>query len=258
MIKPMQRMAAGLMGLCLCGNVSAADVSALVGWRQKVELGTLVSGVVQTVHVRPGQKVSRGDELVSLDDRGFKGEVSRHAAVLRHAEAALAEARREDERAIELYDRTVLSDFERNQALIALQSARAAAERARADLIQAQLALERSVLRAPFDGVVLAVSVASGQTIISAWQSQPLVTLADDRVYLARAQIDAARARRLERGTELSASAGGDTFTALVEHVGFEPVARSAQGPLYELVVELRPAPDRPLRVGEGLTLHLD
>ena len=184
-------------GLSLTAGVLAADLPAVVAWTQKVELGTLVSGVVAAVHVRPGQTVAGGDALVTLDDRGFKGEVSRHLAVYRHTQAALEEARREDERAIELYDRTVLSDFERNQAQIALQAARARAEEARADLIQARLDLERSVVRAPFDGMVLAVNVSPGQTIVSAWQSQPLVTLADHRVYHARAQVSLAQAREL-------------------------------------------------------------
>jgi multidrug efflux system membrane fusion protein len=251
-------MAAGLLGLCLSATVLAAEVSAVVAWSQKVELGTLVSGVVDTVHVRPGQQVGRGDALVTLDDRGFKGEVSRHLAVHRHAQAALEEARREDERAIELYDRTVLSDFERNQAQIALQAARARAAEAHADLIQARLDLERSVVRAPFDGMVLAVNASPGQTIVSAWQSQPLVILADNRVYRARAQVSAAQASQLEPGAELRATLGGQTLSASVSYVGFEPVGQAGQGPLYELVAEIRVEDGRSLRVGEAVVLHLD
>ena len=251
-------LTACLLGLSLSASVLAAEVSALVAWSQKVELGTLVSGVVGAVHVRPGQKVGRGDALVTLDDRGFKGEVSRHLAVHRHAQAALEEARREDERAIELYDRTVLSDFERNQAQIALQAARARAAEAHADLVQARLDLERSVVRAPFDGLVLAVNASPGQTIVSAWQSQPLVILADNRVYRARAQISAAQASQLEPGAELRATLGDQTLSASVSHVGFEPVGQAGQGPLYELVAEIRIGDGRSLRVGEAVVLHLD
>jgi len=251
-------MATCLLGLWVSGGAVAADVAAVVGWSQKVELGTLVSGVVSEVHVRPGQSVSKGDELISLDGRSFSGQVSRRLAAYRHAKAALEEAEREDERAIELYDRTVLSDFERNQALIALQSARASAEAARADLIEARLDLERSVVRAPFDGVVLSVSVAPGQTIVSEWQSSPLVTVADNRVYLARAQVDAIQAGRLKRGSELRATVRGEDVQALVSHVGFEPVAQSDQGPRYELVAEIAVGDEGSLRVGETVILHLE
>ena len=258
MIKLKYPVAACLLGLSLSASVLAAEVVGVVAWTQKVELGTLVSGVVAVVHVRPGQTVGQGDPLVTLDDRGFKGEVDRHLAVYRHAQVALEEARREDERAIELYDRTVLSDFERNQAKIALQAARARAEEARADLIQARLDLERSVVRAPFDGLVLAVNVSAGQTIVSAWQSQPLVTLADNRIYRVRAAVSAAQASQLEPGAELRATIGDQSLAASVSHVGFEPLEQAGQGPLYELVTEIRVEDGRSLRVGETVVLHLD
>lgn len=255
----------GPSGVALAEDVSgqraeqaSRDVSAVLAWSQKVELGTLVSGVVGEVHVRPGQAVTKGDTLISLDGRGFSAQVSRRQAGYEHAKAALEEAEREDERAIELYDRTVLSDFERNQALIGLHAAQAVAEAARADLTEARLNLERSVLKAPFDGLVLSVGVSPGQTIVSEWQSQPLVTLANNRVYHAHAQIDAARAGRLRPGDGVSATLRGESVQASVGYIGFEPAAQSEQGPLYELVVEIVAVEGETLRVGETLTLHLD
>jgi len=248
----------GLFCLGVSGTVPAEEVSAVVGWSQKVELGTLVSGVVGVVHVRPGQTVHKGDKLISLDGRGFSSQVSRHEAAYRHALAALAEAKREDDRAVELYDRTVLSDFERNQARLALKSARAASEAAHADLIDARLNLERSEILAPFDGVVLSVDAAPGQTVVSDWQSLPLVTVADNRVQYVRAQIDSAQAGRLQPGQSLRASAHGQQLQASVGHVGFEPVGQSAQGPLYELTAEIAVNEQTPLRVGETVILQLD
>lgn len=250
--------AAFLLVTGLVGGAVAADIPAVVGWSQRVELGPLVSGVINEVHVQVGQTVAKGDKLVSLDARGFSSKLARRQAELRHAEAALAEAQREDERAIELYDRTVLSDFERNQALIALEAARAKAEAARSALVDARLDLERSVVRAPFDGVVLAVNAAVGQSVVSELQSQPLATLADNRVYRARAEVDAAQAGRLTPGTTLRATLGGRDLEAAVGYVGFEPVGRSGQGPRYELVADIVAADDRPLRVGETVILHVD
>lgn len=255
----LRRVAALFLLISLAsGSATAADVPAVVGWAQRVELGTLVSGVVSEVHVRPGQAVSKGDNLISLDGRGFSSQVSRREAAYRHAQAALAEARREDDRAVELYDRTVLSDFERNQALLALQAARAEAVAAHADLIDARLDLEHSVILAPFDGVVLAVNVAPGQTIVSEWQSQPLVTVADNSVYRLSAQIDATQAERLQPGQGLRATVRGEELEALIDHVGWEPVGQPGQGPRYALVAEIAVGDGKPLRVGEIVTLHLD
>lgn len=244
-----------------CGAMStalAADVEAIVGWSQRVELGTRVSGVVSDVHVRPGQQVNAGDKLITLDQRGFQGQVVRRQAEFRHAQAVLEEAEREDARAIELYDRTLLSDFERNQAAIALQSARAAAAAARALLLDARLDLEHSVVSAPFAGVVLAVSAAPGQSVISEMQSQPLVTIADDRVLQLRAEVGGDQASRLQRGQTLRVSARGESLQSTLDHVGFEPVGHTGQGPRYELTASLPVQGEMRLRVGESVTLHLD
>lgn len=248
----------GLAALLAPMVAVAADIPAVVSWSQRVELGTLVSGVVQQVHVDAGQKVSKGDILVSLDRRGFATQVSRRTAEHRHAQARLAEARREDERAIELYDRTVLSDFERNQALIALRAAQATAEQARAALVEARLDLERSEIRAPFDGVVLAVDVAPGQAIVSDLQSRPLVTVADTTSLRARALIDAAQAGQLEVGQTLRTTLRGQELQARVGFIGFEPASQSGQGLRYELFAELVAGAEQKLRVGETVVLHLD
>jgi multidrug efflux system membrane fusion protein len=250
--------AACLSGVCIAGSVLAADVSAVIDWSQRIELGTLVSGVVSNVHVKPGQAVSKGDRLINLDDRGFSSQLSKHEAAYKYAQAALAEARREDERAIELYDRTVLSDFERNQAQLALLSARAAAEAAHAEMVEARLNLEHSEILAPFDGVVLSVNAAPGQTVVSEWQSQPLVTIADNRVYQARAQIDANQAGRLQQGQVLRATAHGKDLDASVSYIGFEPTGERDQGPRYELIAEIATKDNQSLRAGETVILHLD
>ncbi len=249
---------AWILAACAATLAQAADVPAVVGWSQRVELGTLVSGIVMKVNVQPGQKVARGDELISLDDRGFRSQVQRRLAENGHAQAVLEEAQREDERAIELYDRTVLSDFERNQALIALQAARAAAERARVLLLEARLDLERSVVRAPFDGLVLAINAAPGQTVVSDLQSQPLVTLADNAVLRARAQVDAVQAARLQTGQALRATVRGRVLEATVSFVGLEPVGTAGQGPRYELVVDMVTDEQTALRIGETVTLDLE
>lgn len=249
--------AAGLGSLLLAVTANAAELQAVTGWVQRVELGPLVSGVVSEVHVRPGDRVDKGARLVTLDRRDFTSRVSRREAERRHAEMLLEEAQREDERAAELYDRTLLSDHERNQASIALEAARAAAETARAALSRARLDLERSQVRAPFDALVLAVAAVPGQSVVSELQSQPLVTLADGSALVARAAVDAAQAAELAPGQALRATLRGQPVEVRVRELGLEPLGGQAEPPRYALVVEL-PADVGTPRAGERLLLHLD
>jgi multidrug efflux system membrane fusion protein len=244
-----------VLALWLGQPVAAGELQGVVAWGQRVELGMLVSGVIETVHVEVGQQVSKNAPLVSLDRRGFASQVDRRNAEYQHAQALLEEAERDDMRAAELYDRTVLSDYERNQAAIALKAARAAVGRARAELVDARLALERSVIKAPFDGVVLSVDAAPGQSIVSELQSRPLVVLGDAARLRVRAQVDAEQAGTLEPGMTLQAVVRGQSLVARVAHIGLEPLPGATDGRQnYALLADLEAAPGQ-VRVGESITL---
>jgi multidrug efflux system membrane fusion protein len=258
MKKTLGHLVAGLGWLAVAFAANGAELQAVTGWVQRVELGPLVSGVVSEVHVRPGDRVDKGARLVTLDRRDFASRVTRREAERRHAELLLEEAQREDERAAELYDRTLLSDHERNQAAIALEAARAAAETARAALSRARLDLERSQLRAPFDALVVAVAAVPGQSVVSELQSQALVTLADRSVVVARAAVDAEQAAALASGQVLRATLRGQSVEVRVREVGLEPLAAGSGPPAYALVVELPAADDGVARAGESLLLHLE
>ena len=61
-----------------------------------------------------------------------------------------------------------------------MASARADAVQARAQLSQAQLNLEHTIIQAPTDGVVISRSVEVGQTVAAAMQAPTLFTIAGD------------------------------------------------------------------------------
>ena len=105
--------------------------------------------------------------LLRLDSRGFQAAVDGAEARLDRARPTLQEARREVERAQELYDLGVLSDHELQLTRIALSQADAEYRLGEAGLTQARLDLEYSALRAPFDGLVLETHVAAGETVVT-------------------------------------------------------------------------------------------
>jgi RND family efflux transporter MFP subunit len=202
----------------------AAEQDATLYWAARVELGVPVSGTVQTVEVREGERVKRGQPLVRLDTRGYEATVARAKARLSSAEEALAEAERELERAEELYERTVLSDHELNMAKIGLARAQADRAGAQADLVQGELHLEYSVLRAPFDAVVVRRMVEPGQSVASGLQVTPLLVLAQDGQMLARTQAREDALERLQAGAQVPVRVGNLRFEGEVRHVGLEPV----------------------------------
>jgi len=244
---------AALAVLC-AGPVVADELAGTLAWEDRIGMGTLVSGVVDKVAVRPGQAVARGDLLLSLDRRGFRAEVAGARAEAARAEALLEEAVREDERAGELYERTLLSERERTQATIALRDAEAAAQRAKAGLVRAQLDFEHSELRAPFAGRVLAVHASPGQAVVSDLRSDPLVELAADEYMLVQGEADLATARAIRDG-RVTIEVSGQSMAAETVQIGFEPVQAGSATPRYQVVARFLRPQSLELRAGEPARL---
>lgn len=166
-----QRMVAiALAGLSLLGTTPlwAAD---------KVELTTRVSGVVESVLVKPGQRVKKGAVLLRLDRTILQARLEEATADHARAQADEADAKREQGRAQELYDRTVSSSSELEAAELRYARAQAALSAAQARRVIAQKNLADAELKAPFDGVVSAISGGAGTVVVADCQPKPLIVL---------------------------------------------------------------------------------
>ena len=142
-----------------------------------MELTTRVSGVIESVLVRPRQKVKKGEELLRLDNEIFNARVDEAAAELDGFRADEAEARRELDRAQELYSRTVSSTTELDAAKLRHFSANSALRADKARFIVANTSLADSELRVPFAGVVSEVPAAPGVVVVAECQPRTLVVL---------------------------------------------------------------------------------
>ena len=216
----------------------AAGAEGRLEWARRVTLGFAVGGVVERVAVRPGDRVRAGALLARLDTRPFDARVRELAARAEALVPELEEARRERDRTEALYERAVIAEHERQLAHIAYVRAEAALRAARAALARARIEREYAELRAPFDGVVLAVHAAPGQAVAAGLRVEPVVELAPSgrlaaRVRLARAPplggaaTVRARGRALPGRVEALAAVDGGwearVVFALPEGVALEP-----------------------------------
>lgn len=170
-----QRVAAMIIAgvsLTAASSISAAE---------PVELTTRVSGSVETVLVRPGQRVKKGAVLLRLDTIVLRAQLDEAEAEYARAQADDADAKRELERAQELFDRTVSSTSELDAAGLRAARAKAALSVSQARRVIARKNLADAELKAPFDGVVRAVPGAPGTVVTADCQPKPLVLLDVDR-----------------------------------------------------------------------------
>lgn len=135
-----------LLGTMICASAVFAGDS--------VQLTTPVSGVVKEVFVHVGQRVSKGDKLLALDDVRYQARLMEAEAGVMRAQQEAEESDKDLKRAEELYARGVSSTTELDAAKLRFVRAGATLKAAQARHIIAQKDLDDTVLRAPFDGVV--------------------------------------------------------------------------------------------------------
>jgi HlyD family secretion protein len=170
----------------------------------KVEISSNVTGRVDHLHVREGDRVRKGDLLLTLDGTRFRSAVDQNEAMLRaaHSQLTLAEAQLEQadslrSRREDLFQRGLLSSEELENARIEarVQAARTAAQREEVERITAALAetrrnLEETVFLAPMDGIVTSLNLEEGENVVIGTMNAPgtvILTVSD----LARMEIEA-------------------------------------------------------------------
>lgn len=121
-----------------------------------VSLGVRVPGRIERYFVEEGQSVEADEPLVQIDDRDYRSAVERAEASLNLARANRALAEAELARGNALSRTRVISAQEYDVLVNKAAVASAAETQAEADLKQARVNLEYTLVRAPSEGVILA------------------------------------------------------------------------------------------------------
>jgi macrolide-specific efflux system membrane fusion protein len=214
------------------GTVTRADVQQVVqaaGILQaqtRVDVGAQVSGQIKALHVQLGQRVRKGELLVSLDPELAQADVTQAEAALAQQRALLESrqvditaARREVERQKRLAAAGAAAAQELERATDELAKLEADAkgqgatlQRLQAELTRTQLRLGYTRITAPMDGVVVSLPVQVGQTVIAIQITPVMLTLADldtitVRTRVPEADIQSIRVGQLARFSTLSGEA---------------------------------------------------
>jgi RND family efflux transporter MFP subunit len=204
----------------------AADEQAVLQWSNRVELSVPVSGVVRSVNANVGDQVKKGQVLLALDSVMFQAKVSEIQASITRLTAEQAEAKKDLDRVQELYARTVVATAELDQARLRMVRAESMLAEARANLRLQQKNLEDSVLRAPFDGVVISRQAEPGMSVAATMQAQTLLVLGKAGEMTARMYLGAAQIEKLKVGQAVTVVSGGLSYSGTIRVLGLEPVKR--------------------------------
>ena len=163
----------------------------------QVEVGSELSGIIETVEVDYNDRVKVGQVLARLDPERLEPKVLQSQAALESARAKLLEAEanvletrnelKRLKRLEELSKKKLPSQHDMDAAEAAFKRAQAEEATAKAQVSQAQATLDqdqtdlaKAVIRSPINGIVLERHVEPGQTFAASFQTPVLFTLAED------------------------------------------------------------------------------
>ncbi len=131
----------------------------------KINITPEVGGKIALIHVQEGDRVAKGQLLAELETQSIRLQLKQAEAGVAVAEASHTDALRNKERMDRLIKESAVSEMQREKIQLAYDAAAAQLEQARAGLNLAQHALDVSMMRAPFAGVVASKNAEVGDVI---------------------------------------------------------------------------------------------
>jgi membrane fusion protein, multidrug efflux system len=186
------------------------SLSGTLEAERQAQVRAEVSGALVAVNAEPGQTVTRGAVLGRIDDAGVRDAAASAQAALNTAEFNVDLARRNAERTRALADAGAIADRDREQAEWNLSSAETQLADAKAHAVSTSKQLARTVIQAPFNGVVSERPANLGDIV---QVGTPLFTVVDPSTLKLEGSVPAEGLEVLRVGTPVSftVAGGGDT-----------------------------------------------
>jgi len=255
-------------------NTRAGSVAAC----RRAKLAPPQGGRIEKLTVKKGDRAKQGQVLIELwnDDLVAREQVSREqmqSARSREREACLTAdaAVREAARTRQLRDKSFVSEERVDKAESEAKARQAACESARAQVKEAQARTSasradtaRTIVRAPFDGIVAEVNGEVGEFLTPSppgIPTLPAIDLIDDSCLYVSAPIDEVDAARLKVGMEARITLDayrGKHFPGKVRRIAPYVLAIEKQARTVEVEVEFNdPGEARHLLVGYSADVEI-
>jgi RND family efflux transporter MFP subunit len=216
----------------------------------EVRVGSRLSGVVERLLVRVGDRVAKGQLLAELETRELVARRDQAAAALQSARATRTFAELDSARARRLARDQAIAQLDLELAERGLALADAAVAQAEAALSLARIQLEQARIVAPIAGVVASVATQEGETVAASLAAPTFLTIVGlDRLEL-WAYVDETDIGQIQVGQAALFGVDaypGQSFEGQV--VAVHPKAEIRDNVVdYVVVVRFAPPPDRTLR----------
>jgi RND family efflux transporter MFP subunit len=171
-----QESAAGFVTYKVASQTMPTMTEA-VGTVQAEQIATVTARVMANItemRVSAGERVTKGETLVVLDDRDLRHRVEQAQEAVRSAEATLEQAQSDYRRDKPLFDQQVITPYDFEHTQTNLKTAEANLNRLRQAQREAEVNLSYAAIRSPFDGVVVDKQAELGDLAVP---GKPLLTM---------------------------------------------------------------------------------
>lgn len=190
----------------------------------RVEVGARVSGKVEKILVKLGQKVKKGELIAELDSitqentlNSAQAQLAAYKAQLVAAQTAYRVATSNFQRIIKLYKRKASSLDDYENAQNNLDSAKANVEQIQAQIKQSEIEVNTAAtnlnytkITSPIDGTVISIPVSVGQTVNANQTTPTIIQVADLDTMLIKPEISEGDITKIKPGMKVQ-------FTTLAE-----------------------------------------
>lgn len=170
--------------------------------QRKAAVASKGTGRLVFLGVVEGDKVAKGQIIARLEDNDIKAQLEQAKASLKVAEADVREAENSFKRTKALFATKSVTLAELEQAEARLMRVQANVDLAKAGVTAAEVALDNTLIRAPFSGTVLTKNADVGEIVApfaaSASSKAAVVTIADMTSLEVEADVSEANIQRIE------------------------------------------------------------
>lgn len=236
-------------------TAETADISIVVtasgnlAPTNQIVVGSELSGIVEEVYVDTNDPVEKLQPLLKLDVSKLEQQTNRARASLLVSKARLRQAEAtldENEAALARQEELLRLSGGKTPSQAVMATSSAAVARAEADVASARAEitaseaevgsfesdLDKSVIRSPVDGVVLARSIEVGQTVAASFTAPTLFTIAEDlskmELVVSVSEADIGRVEAGQTATFDVDAWPGRTYSATVKKVALGSAASTA------------------------------
>jgi RND family efflux transporter MFP subunit len=230
----------------------------------EVTVGTDVAGTIERLTVEEKQHVQKGQTIAIIKADDTRAALAVARARVGEAAADIRLYQAEVDRAHHLYQEDVGSKQMWEKAQRDLESTHARRASALAEVNRLEALVDKTLITAPIDGVVITRHVSPGETIAT---GAPLVTIADLTRTRVEAEIDEFDASRIRLGATVTVNAEGFArgWKGTIEEIPDSVVNRrlKPQDPSKPidarvLLVKVAFAEATPLKLGQRVEVKID